>query len=229
MAEKAYMARVNRLKDRVLNTHPEMDLENAVLLTRGFQESEGEPFVVQKAHAFRKQCSEKTVKIWDDELIVGTAGSKQRAGLLCADTCWSVLDDELDTINQREYDPFHLTDEDRKNFVEIIRPYWKGRSTFEKWMVQIPEEAKILRDCGVLYINRKDLQPLQILLRNLLVAGVSSEETLTATASGAASFAVTDRTMRAGTIVVATLPILIVYPFVQRFFVKGVMIGSVKG
>ena len=82
---------------------------------------------------------------------------------------------------------------------------------------------------AMLYINRKDLQPLQILLRNLLVAGVSSEETLTATASGAASFAVTDRTMRAGTIVVATLPILIVYPFVQRFFVKGVMIGSVKG
>lgn len=82
---------------------------------------------------------------------------------------------------------------------------------------------------AMLYISRKELQPLQILLRNLLVAGVSSEETLTATASGAASFAVTDRTMRAGTIVVATLPILIVYPFVQRFFVKGVMIGSVKG
>lgn len=155
MVDKPYMDRVNQLKDRVLNTRPEMDLENAVLLTRGFQESEGEPFVVQKAYAFRKQCSEKTVKIWDGELIVGTSGSKQRAGLLCADTCWSVLDDELDTINQREYDPFYLTDEDRKNFEEIIRPYWKGRSTFEKWMMQIPEEARILRDCGVLYINRK--------------------------------------------------------------------------
>lgn len=131
MVDKPYMDRVNQLKDRVLNTRPEMDLENAVLLTRGFQESEGEPFVVQKAYAFRKQCSEKTVKIWDGELIVGTSGSKQRAGLLCADTCWSVLDDELDTINQREYDPFYLTDEDRKNFEEIIRPYWKGRSTFE--------------------------------------------------------------------------------------------------
>ena len=82
---------------------------------------------------------------------------------------------------------------------------------------------------AMLYINRKDLQPLQILLRNLLVAGVSAEDSLTATASGAANFAVTDRTMRAGTIVVATLPILIVYPFVQRYFVKGVMIGSVKG
>ena len=82
---------------------------------------------------------------------------------------------------------------------------------------------------AMLYISRKDMQPLQILLRNLLVAGVSNEETLTASAAGAASFAVTDRTMRAGTIVVATMPILIVYPFVQRFFVKGVMIGSVKG
>ena len=80
MAEKAYLARVERLKRRVLDTRPEMDLENAVLLTLGFQESEGEPFVVQKAHAFRKQCMEKTVRIWDDELIVGNSGSKQRGG-----------------------------------------------------------------------------------------------------------------------------------------------------
>lgn len=155
MAQKSYMDRVERLKSRVLNTRPEMDLENAVLLTRGFQESEGEPLVVQKAYAFRKQCMEKTVKIWDDELIVGNSGSKQRGGLLCADTCWSVLDDELDTISTREYDPFYLTDKDRKDFLEIVRPYWKGRSTYEKWLVQIPEETKILRDCGVLYINRK--------------------------------------------------------------------------
>ena len=156
--EKPYMNRINRLKSRVLNTRPEMDLENAVLLTRGFQESEGEPLVIQKAWAFRKQCAEKTVKIWDDELIVGNSGSKQRGGLLCADTCWSVLDDELDTISTREYDPFYLTDEDRKRFLEIIKPYWHGKSTYEKWLRQIPEEAKILRDCGVLYINRKGVR-----------------------------------------------------------------------
>ena len=151
----SYMDRVNRLKQRVLDTRPEMDLENAVILTKGYQESEGEPPAVQKAYAFRKQCQEKTIKIWDDELIVGNSGSKQRGGLLNPDTCWSVLDDELDTINEREYDPFYLTPEDRKAFEEIIRPYWKGKSTFEKWMVQIPEETKILRDCGALYVNRK--------------------------------------------------------------------------
>lgn len=82
---------------------------------------------------------------------------------------------------------------------------------------------------AMLYIDRKSMQPLQIHLRNLLVAGVSNEDSATAIAAGAESFAVTDRTMRAGTIIAATLPILIVYPFVQRYFVKGVMIGSVKG
>lgn len=155
MNEKKYMDRINRLKSRVLGTRPEMDLENAVLLTRGFIEAEGEPFVVQKAWAFRKQCMEKTVKIWDDELVVGNSGSKQRGGLLCPDTCWSVLDAELETISKREYDPFYLKEEDKQIFLEEIKPFWKGKSTYEKWLCQIPKETRILRDCGVLYINRK--------------------------------------------------------------------------
>nr|WP_320023996.1 pyruvate formate lyase family protein [uncultured Acetobacterium sp.] len=155
MEDKSYISRINSLKNSVLDTRPEMDLENALILTRGFIESEGEPFVIQKATAFRKQCLEKSVKIWENELIVGNSGSKQRGGLLCPDTCWSVLNDELDTISTREYDPFYLRDEDRAAFIDEIRPYWKGRSTYEKWLCQIPEDTRILRDGGVLYINRK--------------------------------------------------------------------------
>ncbi len=152
---KSYMDRIDRLKQRVLNTRPEMDLENALILTAGFQEAEGQPLCVKKAHAFKKQCLEKTVPIWPDELIVGNAGSKQRGGILSVDKCWSVLDEELDTIAERRYDPFYLRPEDRKAFEEIIRPYWKGRSTYEQWLVQCPDFAAVMRDCGALYINRK--------------------------------------------------------------------------
>lgn len=155
MSEPKYMERIKRLKNRVLGTRPEMDLENARILTEGFQEAEGEPLVVRKAKAFRKQCREKTVTIWDDELIVGCSGSKIRAGILCADSCWSVLNDELDTISRRRYDPFYLRPEDRDVFEEIVRPYWKGRSNFEEWLAQIPADTKELRDHGVVYINRK--------------------------------------------------------------------------
>ena len=150
-----YMERIYRLKKRVLETRPEIDLENARHLTEAFKEAEGKPLVVKKALAFRKQCMEKTVTIWDDELIVGCSGSKIRGGILCADTCWSVLDDELDTISTRPYDPFYLRPEDKKAFEEEIRPYWKGRSNYEEWLAQIPDDTRELRDHGVVYINRK--------------------------------------------------------------------------
>ncbi|MEW6622706.1 MAG: formate C-acetyltransferase/glycerol dehydratase family glycyl radical enzyme [Bacillota bacterium] len=154
-SQPKYMERISRLKNRVLSTRPEMDLENARLLTEGFKETEGEPLVVRKAKAFRKQCFEKTVKIWDDELIVGCSGSKTRAGILCADSCWSVLNNELETISERPYDPFYLTPEDRKIFEEEVRPYWKGRSVYEEWIAQIPDDTRKLRDHGVIYIDRK--------------------------------------------------------------------------
>ena len=150
-----YLERIERLKQRVLSTRPEMDLENAVLLTKGFEQSEGLPLCRQKAHAFYVQCREKTVTIWPDELIVGCSGSKQRGGILCADSCWSVLDRELDTIGTRKYDPFYLTPEDRERFLTVIRPYWKGRSLYERWQAQVPDAARALRDAGVLYIDRK--------------------------------------------------------------------------
>jgi formate C-acetyltransferase len=153
--DPAYMERISFLKQRVLNTTPEMDLENARLLTEGFREAEGRPLVIRKANAFRKQCYEKKVVIWDQELIVGCPGSKIRGGILCADSCWSVLDSELDTINTRKYDPFTLKDDDREIFENEIRPYWQGRSNYEEWLAQIPEETRILRDNGVVYINRK--------------------------------------------------------------------------
>ena len=149
------MDRIQFMKDRVVNTQPEMDLENAQILTESFKETAGEPLCIRKAKAFRKQCQEKTVKIWDQELIVGCSGSKMRGGILCADTCWSILDEELDTISERKYDPFYLKPEDKAVFLKEIKPFWQGRSTYEAWLKQIPEDCKDLRDTGQVYINRK--------------------------------------------------------------------------
>lgn len=154
-SEPAYMERIKFLKQRVLHTRPEMDLEDARILTESFMETGGLPWALRKAKAVKKQCQEKSVKIWDQELIIGCAGSKIRGGILSADTCWSVLDEELDTINSRRYDPFHLTDEDRAMFLKVIKPFWKGRSNFEAWQAQIPDDVRDLRDNGVIYINRK--------------------------------------------------------------------------
>ena len=153
--EAPYMWRIRKLKNRVLGTRPSMDLENAGILTESFMKTEGEPLVRRKAKAFREQCERKTITIWEDELIIGCSGSKTRGGILSADVCWSILDKELDTISNRPQDPFTLSEEDKKVFEEIVKPYWKGKSTFEKWVARIPEAVGKLREASVIYIDRK--------------------------------------------------------------------------
>ncbi len=153
--EPTYMERINTLKKRVIHTTPAIDLENARILTESFRETEGEPLVLRKAKAFLEQCRKKSVVIWDRELIVGCSGSKIRGGILSADVCWSIMDDELHTMTNRPYDPFKVTEEDKRIFNETIKPYWKNRSVFEKWLKRIPESVAPLRDNAVIYIDRK--------------------------------------------------------------------------
>lgn len=147
--------RVKRLKDKLLCFKPEIDIEGARIVTKGFKESEGMPLSIQKAYAFRKQCKEKSINIEDEELIVGSYGSKPRGGVICPDSSWAVLDAELDTISNRRYDPFLLKDEDRAIFEKEIKPYWHGRSTWEQWLKQIPEESEVLQGSGAILVQRK--------------------------------------------------------------------------
>ncbi|RKN39677.1 carbohydrate ABC transporter permease [Micromonospora endolithica] len=75
-----------------------------------------------------------------------------------------------------------------------------------------------------LYLDRQDLLPVTVYLRNL-IAGATSAESAAADADKVQAAA----TLQAVTIVLTTLPILAVYPFVQRYFVSGVLLGAVKG
>ena len=153
--QKDYMKRIDFLKERVLNTRPEVDLECAKLLTESFKETEGLPLVLQKAKGVQYQCEHKSVTIWPQELIVGCSGSKIRGGIVSADSCWSVLDNELETISTRRYDPFYISEEEKELFREVIKPFWKGKSIYENWVAQVPEDVKKLKECGAVFTDRK--------------------------------------------------------------------------
>ncbi|NOV01093.1 carbohydrate ABC transporter permease [Paenibacillus planticolens] len=76
------------------------------------------------------------------------------------------------------------------------------------------------------FIKSRDLFPLQLVLREILIA--NSTDGMSVGADAGDRFQIGE-TIKYATIVVATLPVLCIYPFVQRFFVKGVMVGSLKG
>ena len=75
------------------------------------------------------------------------------------------------------------------------------------------------------YITRKALQPLQYMLSNMVLSSGADAVSL----SENAALVSTPEVLQAATIMFATLPIIMIYPFVQKYFVKGVMIGAVKG
>lgn len=79
---------------------------------------------------------------------------------------------------------------------------------------------------SVMYVNDSSLWPIQVILRQMIIEG-SVEEYQAAIANG--SLEIMPTTIKMAAIIVATVPILCVYPFLQKHFAKGVMLGSIKG
>lgn len=81
---------------------------------------------------------------------------------------------------------------------------------------------------ALIYTSDPKLSPLQLVLRELLVLN-KIEGQLTESAATIAGRMGMYELLRYAIIVVASVPVLVIYPFVQKHFVKGVMIGSIKG
>ncbi|MNH79053.1 Lactose transport system permease protein LacG [compost metagenome] len=80
---------------------------------------------------------------------------------------------------------------------------------------------------GMIYVTNTDLQPIQTYLYR--VVAQSSSNQMMAAVQGGLTKTVTSQSIKLATMVVTTLPIVFVYPFLQKYFVKGMMIGSIKG
>lgn len=78
----------------------------------------------------------------------------------------------------------------------------------------------------LLYLRDPELFPLQVVLRNIVLAGQMNSGDVT---SIGGDNMVVEESLKFATIMVSTLPILLLYPLLQKYFVKGVMIGAVKG
>ncbi|MGI5878217.1 MAG: carbohydrate ABC transporter permease [Christensenellales bacterium] len=86
---------------------------------------------------------------------------------------------------------------------------------------------------ALLYIRNRDLYPLQLVLRDILILSKTMLQSIEVDEEGMLEWAVRQaymaEAMKYATIFIASAPMLIAYPFVQKHFVKGVMIGSIKG
>ena len=79
---------------------------------------------------------------------------------------------------------------------------------------------------AMLYLSDETLKPLQLVLREILIINSANA---TQGGGGDADSELLSETIQYATILVATVPILCLYPFLQKYFVKGMMVGALKG
>ena len=82
---------------------------------------------------------------------------------------------------------------------------------------------------GILYINKPTLQILQVYLRTLLMSTGAMNSLSGVSNQAEAANKLTEESVKMATIAVSVLPILVVYPFLQRYYTKGITVGAVKG
>jgi putative aldouronate transport system permease protein len=79
-----------------------------------------------------------------------------------------------------------------------------------------------------IFVSDVRKQPIQLVLRNILASAEMRINAITGSID-ATEIKPPSRAIQSATIVVTTVPIVIIYPFIQKYFIKGIMIGAVKG
>lgn len=84
---------------------------------------------------------------------------------------------------------------------------------------------------AMIYLGKQNQMPLQLILRNIIVSAEAfmREMEMTDIGDDAARMTMLAESMKYAVIIVSTFPVMCLYPFIQKYFIKGVMIGSIKG
>ena len=138
--------RVERLRQRYLDTKNKAVFDILRIVTRVMKETEGEPIVTRRAKAFTETVRGVPINIYPDELFVGWLFSEPCGTEFPIERGFG-LEEELDTLSTREYTPFFISDEDKRQLREEIFPYWKTHY----YSPPIPPEVK-----NVLFVDPDD-------------------------------------------------------------------------
>lgn len=134
--------RITRLVENLFKSKPEIEADRAVLLTESYKKTEGEPIILRRAKAFKNILDNIPIVIRDEELIVGSTTQKPRSCQTFPEYSYTWLEEEFETIETRDADPFVIKEETKKKLKEA-NSYWAGKTTSELATSYMSERAKL--------------------------------------------------------------------------------------
>ena len=141
--------RVRRLRQQNFDTPTTLSIERARIETAFYKKNYGTmPIAVLRARNFYEICQKKTIYIGPDELIVGERGPVPKAVPTFPElTCHSVED--LHTLDTRELQSYHISQEDIDIYEHEVIPYWKGKTQRERIFNHVSREWEDAYHAGV--------------------------------------------------------------------------------
>jgi formate C-acetyltransferase len=152
-------ARVERLKNLIIDAMPVIESERAVLVTEAYKETEHLSPILRRAKVIEKLLNEMHITIRDDELIVGSLTEHPRSSELGVEFSCDWVEVEFDTMENRSNDPFHISEENKRILSGIFRE-WKGKTLGDYAVTLMSQECKDCQEYAVFNIG------------NYLMAGV---------------------------------------------------------
>lgn len=146
--------RIEVLKTRMLEQPRYVSIEQALIITKTYQEHETDSKQVKRAWSLYNALTQIEIGIEPEELIVGNRTKGVRYGVVFPESGISWVDREFETIPTRPQDKFLVHPEDIETFRKVIVPYWKGKSLEDIVHQRIGDE--ISKISKVVKINQTD-------------------------------------------------------------------------
>lgn len=146
--------RIEVLKTRMLEQPRYVSIEQALIITKTYQEHETDSKQVKRAWSLYNALTQIEIGIEPEELIVGNRTKGVRYGVVFPESGISWVDREFETIPTRPQDKFLVHPEDIETFRKVIVPYWKGKSLEDIVHQRIGDEISMISK--VVKINQTD-------------------------------------------------------------------------
>ena len=125
--------RIQELNGMLHANRPNIDIHRTKVFTKVFKETEGEPEIRRRYKAFAETYRTLKPVIYDHERLAGWPASKIRGVQIAIEMHAHWLAEDLDQMETREYDPFEITPEDKKELCDLHIPYWKNKTLTKDW------------------------------------------------------------------------------------------------
>jgi len=152
--EFRFSGKTGEIREKIFPMQREISIERAQLMTESYKKTEGEPTIIRRAKAFRHILSKIKIDIASHELIVGNRSTLPRAGIAAPECSVEWLDRELDSIHNRDQEPFFVTEDNKKVLRAELFPYWRRKNLQDEIEGVLPSETKLARVAKVFTLNQ---------------------------------------------------------------------------